>query len=308
MTAEKSPVRRAVIPAAGLGTRFLPATKAVPKEMLTVVDRPAIQWVVEEAAGAGLDDMLIVTSPAKKAVEDHFDRAPELEAVLEAKARHDLLDAVRHPTGIARFHFTRQGAPLGLGHAVSVARHHVGDETFAVLLPDELLADGGRALSRMIAVAADTGSAVVALREVPRDQISSYGCAVPAGAVSADGVVELAGLVEKPPVDEAPSQLAVMGRYVLPPVVFDRLDVTPPGRGGEIQLTDALATLVDGPGLVGVVVASGSYDAGQRLDWLRANVELALADPDGGGEVAAMVAAALDRARPTPDPRPGGAR
>ncbi len=301
MTSAPRPVRRAVVPAAGLGTRFLPATKAVPKEMLTVVDRPAVQWVVEEAIGAGLDDVLVVTSPSKKPVEDHFDRVAELEAVLEAKGRDDLLALVRSTGAGARFHFTRQGSPRGLGHAVAAARRHIGDETFAVLLPDELLADGGAALARMIAVASSTGAGVVALRRVPRPAISSYGCADPAGPVGEDGVVELAGVVEKPEPDEAPSTLAVMGRYVLPPAIFDLLDDTPPGRGGEIQLTDALARLVGGPGLVGVVVGTGSYDAGQRFDWLRANIELALADADLGPRVRDLLAELVDR-----DPVGGG--
>lgn len=289
-------VRTAVIPAAGLGTRFLPATKAQPKEMLTVVDRPAIQWVVEEAVAAGIDDVLIITSTAKKGLEDHFDRMADLEMLLEAKGKLDMLDQVRRIAELATFHFTRQGAPLGLGHAVSMAARHVGDEPFAVMLPDELLADDGKTLRRMIDVSQSTSTSVVALREVSPDEISSYGCAraEPVG----EDVVRIAEIVEKPVADEAPSNLAVVGRYVFTPDIFVRLERTPPGKGGEIQLTDAMALLIDGPGLHGVVSRGGSYDTGQKLDWLRANVELALRDPDIGDDMAAMLAAIADEREP----------
>ena len=281
------PVRTAVIPAAGLGTRFLPATKAQPKEMLTVVDRPAIQWVVEEAVGAGIDDVLIITSPAKKNVEDHFDRVPELEMLLEQKGKAELLDAVRAITDLATFHFTRQGAPLGLGHAVSMAARHVRDEPFAVLLPDELLPDGGRTLRRMIDECERSGASVISLFEVDGPEISNYGCA---GISSRDGdVVEIDRIVEKPPYEEAPSNLKVTGRYVFTPEIFDRLAVTEPGKGGEIQLTDAMAMLIGDPGLRGLVIKDAGYDAGQKLDWLRANIELALDDPAVGAEVAGLL-------------------
>lgn len=283
----KSAVRTAVIPAAGLGTRFLPATKAQPKEMLTVVDRPAIQWVVEEAVAAGIDDVLIITSAAKKGLEDHFDRMADLEMLLEAKGKYEMLDQVRRIAELATFHFTRQGAPLGLGHAVSMAARHVGDEPFVVMLPDELLADDGATLRRMISVAESTSSSVVALREVPPSEISNYGCARPEPV--GDGVVRITEIIEKPAPEEAPSNLAVVGRYVFTADVFDRIERTPPGKGGEIQLTDAMAMLIDDPGLHGVVTESGSYDTGQKLDWLRANVELALRDPEYGAEVAEML-------------------
>lgn len=283
----KSAVRTAVIPAAGLGTRFLPATKAQPKEMLTVVDRPAIQWVVEEAVAAGIDDVLIITSAAKKGLEDHFDRMADLEMLLEAKGKYEMLDQVRRIAELATFHFTRQGAPLGLGHAVSMAARHVGDEPFVVMLPDELLADDGATLRRMISVAESTSSSVVALREVPPSEISNYGCARPEPV--GDGVVRITEIIEKPAPEEAPSNLAVVGRYVFTADVFDRIECTPPGKGGEIQLTDAMAMLIDDPGLHGVVTESGSYDTGQKLDWLRANVELALRDPEYGAEVAEML-------------------
>ena len=280
-------VRTAVIPAAGLGTRFLPATKAQPKEMLTVVDRPAIQWVVEEAVAAGIDDVLIITSTAKKGLEDHFDRMTDLEMLLEAKGKLEMLDQVRSIAELATFHFTRQGAPLGLGHAVAMAARHCGDQPFVVMLPDELLADGGDTLRQMIAVAEAEASSVVALREVPMTEISSYGCARPEPI--GDGVVKITEIVEKPAPEDAPSNLAVVGRYVFTPDVFDRLERTAPGHGGEIQLTDAMAMLIEDPGLFGVITESGSYDTGQKLDWLRANIELALRDPDGGAEVATML-------------------
>ena len=282
-------VRTAVIPAAGLGTRFLPATKAQPKEMLTVVDRPAIQWVVEEAVAAGIDDVLIITSTAKKGLEDHFDRMTDLEMLLEAKGKLEMLDQVRSIAELATFHFTRQGAPLGLGHAVSMAARHCGDQPFVVMLPDELLADGGETLRRMITVAESRSSSVVALREVPPNEISSYGCARPEPI--GDGVVQVSEIVEKPAPADAPSNLAVVGRYVFTPDVFDRLERTAPGHGGEIQLTDAMAMLIEDPGLFGVVTESGSYDTGQKLDWLRANIELSLRDPDVGAEVADMLSA-----------------
>jgi UTP--glucose-1-phosphate uridylyltransferase len=281
------PVRTAVIPAAGLGTRFLPATKAQPKEMLTVVDRPAIQWVVEEAVAAGIDDVLIISSPAKKVMEDHFDRMSELESLLEAKGKHDMLDDVRRITDLATFHFTRQGAPLGLGHAVLMAKRHVGDEPFAVLLPDEIMPDGGKTLRRMIDVSAELDTSVVSLREVADDEISAYGCA---GPVSVDGdVVEIGEIVEKPEPADAPSNLAVTGRYVFQPEIFGRLEQTQPGKGGEIQLTDAMAMLIGDAGLHGVVIEKAGFDAGQKLEWLRANIELSLDDPAQGGAVAEML-------------------
>lgn len=283
----KKTVRTAVIPAAGLGTRFLPATKSQPKEMLTVVDRPAIQWVVEEAVAAGIDDVLIITSPTKKGVEDHFDRMAELETLLEAKGKVDMLASIRRVTELATFHFTRQGAPLGLGHAVSMAARHVRDEPFAVLLPDELLPDGGTTLRRMIDECERSGESVISLFEVDGPEISKYGCA---GYSSRDGdVVEIDRLVEKPAFEDAPSNLKITGRYVFTPEIFAKLAVTEPGKGGEIQLTDAMAMLIGDPGLRGLVIKDPGYDAGQKLDWLRANVELSLDDPVVGPEVAAMV-------------------
>jgi UTP--glucose-1-phosphate uridylyltransferase len=273
------PIRKAVIPAAGLGTRFLPATKAVPKEMLPVVDTPAIQFVVEEAVAAGLTDVLMVTGRSKRALEDHFDRVWELEATLEAKGDTDKLRKVQESTHLGDVHYVRQGDPKGLGHAVLVAAEHVGNEPFAVLLGDDLIDPRDPLLRQMVEVQEREGGSVVALMEVPHDQISLYGCA----AVTGDGdVVKINALVEKPPVDEAPSDLAIIGRYVLSPTVFSVLRETPPGRGGEIQLTDALQTLIAMEPVHGVVFRGRRYDTGDRLDYLKTVVRLASEREDLG--------------------------
>ena len=273
------PVTKAVIPAAGLGTRFLPATKASPKEMLPVVDKPAIQYVVEEAARAGLDDVLMVTGRNKKPLEDHFDRMVELEQALADKGDTARLEIVRHTSAIATIHYVRQGDPKGLGHAVLAAAQHVGHEPFAVLLGDDLIDARDPLLETMIAVQEREGGSVVALMEVPKDSISMYGCA----AVEGEGdVVRITGLVEKPPVEEAPSNLAVIGRYVLSPTVFDLLRTTQPGRGGEIQLTDALQELIATEPVHGVVFRGRRYDTGDRLDYLKAVVQLAADREDLG--------------------------
>ncbi|TQL00596.1 UTP--glucose-1-phosphate uridylyltransferase [Streptomyces puniciscabiei] len=276
-------VRKAVVPAAGLGTRFLPATKATPKEMLPVVDKPAIQYVVEEAAAAGLDDILMVTGRHKRAIEDHFDQAFELEQALAAKGDTVRLDAVRDPARLADIHHIRQGDPLGLGHAVLCARHHVGDQPFAVLLGDDLIDPRETLLSRMLGVRERHAGSVVALMEVDPAQIHLYGCAAvePAGE---DGVVRVTGLVEKPARRTAPSRYAVIGRYVLDPAVFDVLERTPPGRGGEIQLTDALQALATDGTVHGVVFDGLRYDTGDKADYLRTVVRLACARPDLGPE------------------------
>jgi UTP--glucose-1-phosphate uridylyltransferase len=282
-------VRKAVIPAAGLGTRFLPATKAVPKEMLPVIDRPAIQMVVEEAVAAGIDDILVVTSPYKKTLEDHFDRAFELEARLEAKGKTADADAIRAIGKMAQVHFVRQGEPMGLGHAVSMARRHVGDEPFAVLLPDDIMVDGGELLRGMIDALATGGSSVVALKEFPFSEISSYGCAAHEPATAGSPLVRITALVEKPKAEDAPSNLAVMGRYVFTPAIFEHLARVTPGHGGEIQLTDAMDTLMRAEGMSGFVFSEGRYDIGQKLDFLRATVELALDHPELGADFAAFL-------------------
>ncbi|MER6081954.1 UTP--glucose-1-phosphate uridylyltransferase GalU [Streptomyces sp. NPDC001833] len=282
------PVRKAVVPAAGLGTRFLPATKATPKEMLPVVDKPAIQYVVEEAAKAGLDDILMVTGRHKRAIEDHFDHAFELEQALAAKGDTVRLDAVRDPARLADIHHIRQGDPLGLGHAVLCARHHVGDQPFAVLLGDDLIDARETLLSQMLDVRDRHQGSVVALMEVDPSQVHLYGCAAvePTGE---DGVVRVTGLVEKPSPEKAPSNYAVIGRYVLDPEVFDVLERTAPGRGGEIQLTDALQDLAAAGTVHGVVFDGLRYDTGDKADYLRTVVRLACERPDLGPEFTAWL-------------------
>jgi UTP--glucose-1-phosphate uridylyltransferase len=288
-------IHKAVIPAAGLGTRFLPATKSTPKEMLPVVDKPAIQYVVEEAVTAGLDDVLLITGRSKRTLADHFDAVPELEAALEAKGDTERLAKVRESTDLAHVHFVRQGQPRGLGHAVLQAKHHVGNEPFAVLLGDDLIDERDELLTTMLALQERIGGSVIALLEVPPAQISSYGCAaVDALAGEDPDTVRVTGLVEKPPVEEAPSNLAIIGRYVLHPAVFEVLESTAPGRGGEIQLTDALATLMDlpaeqGGGVTGVVFRGRRYDTGDRLDYLKAVVQIAVDRPDLGPDFTAWL-------------------
>jgi UTP--glucose-1-phosphate uridylyltransferase len=278
--------RKAVMPVAGMGTRFLPATKAVPKELLPVVDRPALQYIVEEAARAGLTDVLMVTGRNKAAIEDYFDRHPELEMLLEKKGDETRLEAVQASTDVAHVHFVRQREARGLGHAVLQAATFVGAEPFAVLLGDDLIDARDHLLEQMLAVQRDKGGCVVALLDVGKENIDKYGAVAvePAGSTGAgDEVVAITGLVEKPPVEEAPSSLAIIGRYVLSPEVFDVLRDTPPGRGGEIQLTDALATLVQrGEPMHGVVFSGRRYDTGDRLDYLKAVIRLASEREDLG--------------------------
>jgi UTP--glucose-1-phosphate uridylyltransferase len=288
MTSRTDAVTKAVIPTAGLGTRFLPATKATPKEMLPVVDKPAIQYVVEEAVAAGLDDVLLVTGRNKRNLEDHFDRAWELEAALEAKGDQLRLQRVQKSQVLADVHYVRQGDPLGLGHAVLCAARHVGDQRFAVLLGDDLIDARDPLLPTMLDVQRRHGGSVIGLIEVDPEKTHLYGCAAIAGD-PASGVVDVTDLVEKPEPGEAPSNLAIIGRYVLDPVVFDALRDTKPGRGGEIQLTDALKTLIttpaeEGGGMRAVVFRGRRYDTGDRLDYLRTTVRLAAERPDLGPE------------------------
>ena len=283
-----SRVNKAVIPAAGLGTRFLPATKAMPKEMLPVVDKPAIQYVVEEAVNAGMTDILMITGRNKRSLEDHFDRVPFIEQTLEAKGDHEKLAAVRRPSELGDIHYLRQGDPKGLGHAVLRAKLHVGNEPFAVLLGDDLIDERDVLLKTMIEVQEKTGGSVIALIEVDPDQISAYGCA-DISAIDGEEYVRVSELVEKPAIDEAPSNLAVIGRYVLHPRVFDVLETTGPGRGGEIQLTDALQTLAsaegEGSGVYGVVFRGRRYDTGDKLSYIKAVVTLASEREDLGPDL-----------------------
>jgi UTP--glucose-1-phosphate uridylyltransferase len=281
-------VTKAVIPAAGLGTRFLPATKATPKEMLPVVDKPAIQYVVEEAVAAGLSDVLVITGRNKRSLEDHFDRAWELEETLQAKGDASRLARVQKSNVLADMHYTRQGDPRGLGHAVLCAAQHVGQQPFAVLLGDDLIDERDPLLVRMIDIQRRTKGSVVALLEVPKEQVNLYGCAAVAPTDEQD-VVRITGMVEKPDPADAPSNLAVIGRYVLHPRVFDVLRETEPGRGGEIQLTDALQTLAqadgEGSGVYGVVFRGRRYDTGDRLDYLKAVIQIAVERQDLGPDL-----------------------
>ena len=275
------------MPVAGLGTRFLPATKATPKEMLPVVDKPAIQYVVEEAVEAGINDVLFVTGRAKYGLEDHFDRLPFLEQALEAKGDHERLRQVREVADLADVHYVRQGEPLGLGHAVLMAAMHVGNEPFAVLLGDDIIDRRNPVLTQMMNVRESHGGSVLCLMEVDPSQIHMYGCAAvePTGD---EGVVRVTDLVEKPEAASAPSNYAVIGRYVLDSRVFAELEQTRPGRGGEIQLTDALRRLAvdvprgEGGGVVGVVFNGRRYDTGDKLSYLQAVVQIA-ADRDDLG-------------------------
>jgi UTP--glucose-1-phosphate uridylyltransferase len=278
----KRTITKAVIPAAGLGTRFLPATKAQPKEMLPIVDKPAIQYVVEEAVGAGIEDILIITSQAKRSLEDHFDRNFELEYYLAQRGKKRELEELQALASLADIHYVRQGEPLGLGHAISVARKHVGDNPFVVLLGDDIMERRSRVLDGMIETYDQYGRSVVALSEFPNEEISSYGCVKPERV--SDQLVRVLDIVEKPAPAEAPSNLAVMGRYVFTPEIFDALDRVKPGKGDEIQLTDAIALLIQEQAVYGYCFTEGRYDIGKKLDYLRATVELAVERKDLGPE------------------------
>lgn len=292
MTRTRTRISKAVIPAAGLGTRFLPATKATPKEMLPVVDKPAIQYVVEEAVSAHLSDVLMITGRNKRPLEDHFDRNYELEETLTRKGDKSRLARVRESSDLATMHYVRQGDPKGLGHAVLCAEPHVGDQPFAVLLGDDLIDPRDRLLARMIDVQEQYGGSVIALMEVAPEQIHLYGAAAIVPTTDSD-VVRVTDLVEKPEADQAPSNYAIIGRYVLDPAVFDAIRKVVPGRNDEIQLTDALRDLshrddTGGP-VHGVVFTGRRYDTGDRGDYLRAIVRLACERDDLGPEFRAWL-------------------
>ena len=280
-------VKKAVIPAAGLGTRFLPATKALPKEMLPIVDKPVIQFVVEEAVTAGLKDLLLVTGRNKNALENHFDRVAELEQVLASKGDQQKLFSVQESSELADIHYTRQGDPKGLGHAVLRAKSHVGEHSFAVLLGDDVIDARDNILPSMLKLHEETGDNVVALMEVPMDQIHLYGCAKLASQQGDSVVIEK--LVEKPTAAEAPSNLAIIGRYVLRSEIFEILEKTPAGRGGEIQLTDALQFAAANPaeagGVRGIIFRGRRYDTGDKLDLIKATIKVAIDREDIGSDL-----------------------
>jgi UTP--glucose-1-phosphate uridylyltransferase len=279
---------KAVIPAAGLGTRFLPATKAMPKEMLPVVDKPAIQYVVEEATQAGILDILMIIGRNKNNLSNHFDSVPELEHNLRNKGDDAKLAKVQKSSDLADIHFVRQGDPRGLGHAVLRARAHVGDSSFAVLLGDDLIDERDPLLTTMIDVHDERNATVIALMEVDPAHVHLYGVAT-VEPTDTDDLVKVTGLVEKPSAEEAPSNLAIIGRYVLTPDVFPILAETAPGKGGEIQLTDALQELAtgggEGGGVYGVIFRGRRYDTGDRLDYIKAIVQLASDRDDLGPEL-----------------------
>ncbi len=268
------PVRKAVIPAAGLGTRFLPATKATPKEMLPIVDKPTIQYIIEEALASGIEDILIITGRSKRAIEDHFDRSIELELNLEASGKTKELELVRKISDI-RIHYIRQKEPRGLGHAILCAKHFVGDEPFAVLLGDDVVDSQVPALKQLIDVYDKTGASVLGVQEVPQEKVSAYG--IVAGEPTGEArTVKVNDMVEKPAVEEAPSRLAVLGRYVITPEIFPILEKTEPGRGNEIQLTDALKVLAKEQAMYAYDFEGRRYDVGDKQGFLEATVEMAL--------------------------------
>ncbi|WP_050180054.1 UTP--glucose-1-phosphate uridylyltransferase GalU [Domibacillus robiginosus] len=276
-------VKKAVIPAAGLGTRFLPATKAQPKEMLPVVDKPAIQYIVEEAVASGIESIIIVTGRNKRSIEDHFDRSVELEQTLEEKGKNEILEEIKGISNLASIHYIRQREPLGLGHAVLTARQFIGDEPFAVLLGDDLMMAEKPALRQLMDVHEQTGTDVVGVQHVAPEDVSKYG--IIDTRTSRGLVYELADLVEKPSVDEAPSMIAVMGRYVLNPSIFPILASLEKGAGGEIQLTDALRKQCTVSPIHAVSIQGQRYDIGDKFGYLRAGLEMALSRPEMRGQV-----------------------
>jgi UTP--glucose-1-phosphate uridylyltransferase len=284
--AQKAPrVRKAVLPAAGLGTRFLPATKAQPKEMLPVVDKPLIQYVVEECVASGIENIIIVTGRGKNAIEDHFDSSPELESFLASKGKSDLAAMVHDIGNMVHFSYTRQKEPLGLGHAVIVAKELVGNEPFAVLLGDVIIPGPRPATRQLVEVFEATGKGAIAVERIPKANTNLYGIVDVEPAADSrwgDRLLPIRDLVEKPSPHEAPSNLAITGRYVLPAEVFDCLERTEPGRGGEIQLTDALRLLAKESGLFAYVYEGKSYDAGDKLGFLKATVEIGLENAEFG--------------------------
>ncbi len=274
-------IRVAVFPAAGLGTRFLPATKAQPKEMLPLVDRPLIQYVVEEARDAGIERIVIVTGRGKNAIEDHFDTSFELETMLQERGKEDLLAQVRQVSDMIPVAYVRQKQALGLGHAVLQARDLVGKQPFAVMLGDDIVDAEVPCIGQMIRLYERRGNPVIALQEVPHAETRQYG--IVAGRRAEDRVVEISDMVEKPPPDKAPSNLAIIGRYLLPPEIFDILEETRSDVGGEIQLTSALKTLLSRRPIDGYLFEGRRYDAGDKLGFLKATVEFALKREDLGG-------------------------
>jgi len=272
-------VRKAVIPAAGLGTRFLPATKAQPKEMLTIVDKPTIQYIIEECVASGIEEILIITGRNKKSIEDHFDRSIELEMELEKSGKDEMLKMVRDISDMVNIHFIRQKEPRGLGHAINCARTFVGEEPFAVLLGDDIVYnDETPCLKQLIDCHNEYGTSVLGVQTVTETAVNKYG--IVGGVHIKDGVYKVENLIEKPSVEEAPSNVAILGRYIITPKIFEILDSTAPGKGNEIQLTDALLKLIKEEDMYAYDFEGRRYDAGDKLGFLEATVEYALRKPE----------------------------
>jgi UTP--glucose-1-phosphate uridylyltransferase len=271
-------VKKAIIPAAGLGTRFLPATKAQPKEMLPIVDKPTIQYIIEEAVASGIEEILIITGRNKRAIEDHFDKSVELEQELEAHSKDELLSMVRDISNMVNIHYIRQKEPRGLGHAISCAKTFVGNEPFAVMLGDDVVDSKVPCLKQLIDCFDEYKTTILGVQEVPQEDVSKYG--IVKGMHIEDRVYKVKDLVEKPKVEEAPSNIAILGRYIITPQIFDILDKTTPGKGGEIQLTDALRTLIQNEAMYAYNFEGRRYDVGDKLGFLEATVEFALKRED----------------------------
>ncbi len=271
-------VKKAIIPAAGLGTRFLPATKAQPKEMLPIVDKPTLQYIIEEAVASGIEEILIITGRNKQSIEDHFDKSIELEMELEKKGKTDLLEMIQCISDMVNIHYIRQKEPKGLGHAIHCAKSFIGDEPFAVLLGDDIVDAETPCLAQMISVFNEYKTTVLGVQEVPESEVNKYG--IIDGKWIEDRVYKVKGLVEKPAVDEAPTNIAILGRYIISPQIFPILENTPPGKNGEIQLTDALRTLVDQEAMYAYIFEGKRYDVGDKMGFLQATVEFALKRDD----------------------------
>lgn len=273
-------IRKAIIPAAGLGTRFLPATKAMPKEMLPIVDKPTIQYIIEEAVASGIEDIIIVTGKGKRAIEDHFDYSFELEQNLEEKEKWKLLDAVRESSEMADIHYIRQKEPKGLGHAIWCARKFIGDEPFAVLLGDDIVESEVPCLKQLMDVYEKHESSVVGVKEVPWEHVSRYGLVAAESTTESDRLYKTTGLVEKPPREEAPSNLAIMGRYILTPEIFDILGAQDAGAGGEIQLTDAISKLGENQEILAYQFEGLRHDVGEKSGFVQTTIHYALKHPE----------------------------
>lgn len=271
-------VRKAIIPAAGLGTRFLPATKAQPKEMLPIVDKPTIQYIVEEAIASGIEDIMIVTGRGKRAIEDHFDKSYELEDILKKKGDEDLLSLVQDISNLVNIHYIRQKEPKGLGHAIYCAKSFIDNEPFAVLLGDDIVDSEVPALKQLIEVYEEYGTTVVGVQQVPRGEVAKYG--IVDGEFVRDRVYRVRDMVEKPDIEKAPSNIAILGRYIISPAVIQNLENAVPGKGGEIQLTDALKGLISKEAVYAYEFAGKRYDVGNKLGFLEATVEFALKRDD----------------------------